>query len=58
MGGDKLAIAHNLDDVVQTIIMNYLRGDISRLARLGPKNPGGKDSSRGSSPLGRFPRRR
>lgn len=40
MGADKLAIAHNLDDMVQTIFLNYLRGDMSRLARVGPKNEG------------------
>ncbi len=37
---DKLAIAHNLDDEVQTIMLNYLRGDISRLYRLGAKSKG------------------
>nr|AGF93423.1 PP-loop domain-containing protein [uncultured organism] len=37
LGGDKLAIGHNLDDEVQTIMLNYIRGDISRLKRLGPK---------------------
>lgn len=39
---DKLAIAHNLDDVVQTIMLNYLRGDLSRLYRLGPETGGRK----------------
>lgn len=33
---DKVAIAHNLDDEAQVILMNYLRGDIERSARLGP----------------------
>lgn len=37
---DKLSIAHNLDDEVQTIMLNYLRGDLSRLSRLGPKHEG------------------
>jgi len=32
---DKLATGHNLDDEVQAIVMNYLRGDIERLLRLG-----------------------
>ncbi|MEE8168301.1 MAG: TIGR00269 family protein [Candidatus Hydrothermarchaeales archaeon] len=32
---DKLATGHNLDDEVQAIMMNYLRGDVERLARLG-----------------------
>jgi len=33
---DKLATAHNLDDEVQTILINFLRGDVERLARLEP----------------------
>ncbi len=33
---DKLATAHNLDDEVQAIMLNYVRGDLSRLHRLGP----------------------
>jgi len=32
----KLATAHNLDDEAQTILINFLRGDIERLARLEP----------------------
>ncbi len=37
LNGDRLAIAHNLDDEVQTIMLNYIRGDLSRLKRIGPK---------------------
>ena len=33
---DKVATAHNLDDEAQTILMNILRGDLARLARLSP----------------------
>ncbi len=33
---DKLAIGHNLDDEAQTILMNYLRGDMERLKRMLP----------------------
>ncbi|MFH1787788.1 MAG: TIGR00269 family protein [Candidatus Altiarchaeota archaeon] len=33
---DKIATGHNLDDEVQTIFMNFIRGDIARCARLGP----------------------
>jgi uncharacterized protein (TIGR00269 family) len=33
---DKLAIGHNLDDEAQTILMNYLRGDMDRLKRMLP----------------------
>lgn len=31
-----LATGHNLDDYAQSILMNHLRGDTDRLARLGP----------------------
>jgi uncharacterized protein (TIGR00269 family) len=34
---DKLATAHNLDDEVQAIMLNYVRADFSRLYRLGPR---------------------
>lgn len=40
MDADKLAVGHNLDDVVQTIMLNYVRGDLSRLYRLGPVSDG------------------
>lgn len=36
LGADKLATAHNLDDEVQAIMLNYVRADFSRLYRLGP----------------------
>jgi len=36
---DKLATAHNLDDEVQAIMLNYVRADLSRLHRLGPTYP-------------------
>lgn len=34
IGADKLAIGHNLDDESQTIMMNYLRGDVDRMGRM------------------------
>lgn len=37
LGADKLATAHNLDDEVQAIMLNYIRADFSRLYRLGPR---------------------
>jgi uncharacterized protein (TIGR00269 family) len=37
MNATKVATGHNLDDEAQTILINILRGDISRLARLGTK---------------------
>ncbi|MCJ7443098.1 MAG: TIGR00269 family protein, partial [Methanotrichaceae archaeon] len=36
LGADALATGHNLDDEAQTILLNYLRGDIDRLFRLQP----------------------
>ncbi len=34
IGATKLAIGHNLDDEAQTILMNYLRGDVDRMTRM------------------------
>lgn len=34
---DKMAIGHNLDDEAQAIMMNHIKGDKKRLARVGPK---------------------
>lgn len=36
IGAKYLATGHNLDDMAQSIMMNIARGDIERLARLGP----------------------
>ena len=33
---DKLATGHNLDDMAQSILMNFVNGDMQKLARLGP----------------------
>ncbi len=40
LNGDKLAIGHNLDDITQTVLLNHLRGDISRFKRMRPKTEG------------------
>jgi uncharacterized protein (TIGR00269 family) len=37
MGATKVATGHNLDDEAQTVFINVLRGDVTRLARLGAK---------------------
>lgn len=37
LGATKVATGHNLDDEAQTALINLLRGDVSRLARLGAK---------------------
>ena len=36
LGANKLALGHNLDDEAQSILMNYMRGDLLRLIRLDP----------------------
>lgn len=36
IGAKFLATGHNLDDMAQSIMMNFVRGDVERLARLGP----------------------
>jgi uncharacterized protein (TIGR00269 family) len=36
IGATYLATGHNLDDMAQSIMMNFVRGDVERLARLGP----------------------
>ncbi len=40
---NKLATGHNLDDEAQSVMMNYLRGDLLRSTRLGPKTSKVKD---------------
>ena len=35
-GADALATGHNLDDVAQSILMSFTRGDLNKLARLAP----------------------
>lgn len=37
VGADKIAIGHNLDDEAQAIMMNHLKGDMKRLARIGSR---------------------
>ncbi len=34
LGATKLALGHNLDDEAQTILMNYMRGDVDRMKRM------------------------
>lgn len=34
LGVSKLALGHNLDDEAQTILMNYMRGDVDRMKRM------------------------
>lgn len=36
VGASRIATAHNLDDVVQTYLLNLFQGDVDRFARFGP----------------------
>jgi uncharacterized protein (TIGR00269 family) len=36
LGVDKIFTGHNLDDLSQSILMNFVNGDMQKLARLGP----------------------
>ncbi|XP_033928158.1 cytoplasmic tRNA 2-thiolation protein 1 [Melopsittacus undulatus] len=36
MGADCIATGHNADDIAETLLMNFLRGDIARLRRTAP----------------------
>ncbi len=53
---DKLALGHNLDDMGQTVLMNLMRNEPARLARLGPmqseekRKTGGARTQDGSAP--------
>ncbi len=35
LGATKIATGHNLDDEIQTGLMNFIRGDLDRMARMG-----------------------
>ncbi len=37
-GATKIATGHNLDDETQSILMNYLEGNVNNLVRIGPKS--------------------
>lgn len=37
LGATKVATGHNLDDEAQSVLMNYLKGDMERLARFRPR---------------------
>ena len=37
LGADKIATGHNLDDETQSIVMNYLEGNVNNMVRIGYK---------------------
>lgn len=62
LGVTKLCMGHNLDDEVQAVILNYVRGDLNRAARMGPmtdwsmrKEEGGKSFVARIKPLREIP---
>lgn len=44
LGAAAVATGHNLDDQAQTVLMNHLKGDLERLARMAPHT--GRDAAR------------
>lgn len=54
---DWLATGHNLDDVAQSILMNVLRGDVDRLARMAPHDERSDGMVPRLMPLRRVPER-
>lgn len=42
-GATRVATGHNLDDETQSILMNYLEGNIQNLTRIGPKSESQND---------------
>ncbi|MCS3921664.1 uncharacterized protein (TIGR00269 family) [Methanococcus voltae PS] len=53
-GCDYLAIGHNLDDISQAVMMNYIEGDIKKLAILGKSSQSDKFVKR-IKPLSKIP---
>ena len=51
LGASKIVTAHNLDDEVQTLVINILRGDVVGLLKVHPLNPQPEGGVRRVKPL-------
>lgn len=51
LGASKIATAHNLDDEVQTLVINMLRGDVVGMVKIHPLSPHPRDAVRRVKPL-------
>lgn len=56
VGADFLAIGHNFDDEVQSVMLNVIRGDVTKMARLG-NHKETKNTIRRIKPLRNIPER-
>jgi uncharacterized protein (TIGR00269 family) len=54
---DRLATAHNLDDMAQTVLLNLMRGDLRRLLTLHPRGNDLKGFVRRVKPFSKVPER-
>jgi len=56
-GADALILGFNLDDLAQTVLMNLVRGDLDRLARMAPHRGSQTDLVPRIAPLAQVPER-
>jgi uncharacterized protein (TIGR00269 family) len=57
VGADRLATGHNLDDMAQSVLLNMLRGDISRMSAYDPSGASFANFVRRVKPLCEIPER-